>query len=109
VPRRDWYAVPLCLLPLGAGQFYHHEPVSGITLALLQGGCLAASIISYVKRDDHYDPRYGWYAGNAGAYRDYTTAYRIEFSVFGLAYLCGVVEALVRESRHPAAARERTR
>ncbi len=86
---------PLYLLPFGVGQFANGQRTKGWVILGTQAACLAASVVSYVKRDDYYDPRYGWYEGNREPYEDYTLAFRIDFAGFALAYLYGVVDGFV--------------
>jgi len=92
-------AAALCLLPLGGGQFANRQHAKGVVLALTQAAALAASVVSYATRANHYDATYGWYSGNAAAYHDYTVAYRVEFGLFGTGYLYGVIDALVCRAR----------
>lgn len=86
---------PLYLLPFGVGQFANGQQAKGWLILGTQAACLAASVVSYVKRDEYYDPRYGWYEGNREPYEDYTLAFRIDFAGFALAYLYGVVDGFV--------------
>ena len=101
--------VPLYLLPGGVGQFHNGQRTKGWVLLGTQVACLAASIVTYAAREEHYDSRYGWYEGNRDLYEDYTLAYRVEFGTFLAAYLYSVVDAFVMGRRARRAAAEEGR
>jgi len=102
----DWYRVPLYFVPGGTGQFYNRQPAKGAVLLIVQAVALAASVLTYAKRQDYYHPDYGWYAGNADEYAQATTAYRVEFGIFAAGYLWSVVDAFVVDGRRARARRE---
>jgi hypothetical protein len=99
----EWYRVPLYFLPGASGQFYNRDVKKAVPLLAVQTLGLVGSIVTYAARSSHYHDDYGWYEGNAREYENYTTAYRVEFSVFLVSYVYSVVDAFVSHRR-----RERT-
>jgi hypothetical protein len=90
--------VPVCLLPGGAGQFYHRQYLKGGLLLAAQTAFLGAAVWSYNQRQGLKDPQFGWTAANQDANLRYVNYMRIEFGLFSLAYLGGAVEAFLEPS-----------
>ncbi|MFA6549547.1 MAG: hypothetical protein WCT39_06445 [Candidatus Margulisiibacteriota bacterium] len=89
----DYPGIVFSILPGGAGQFYHKEPIKGSVIFLIQAAALGACIWSYNKREDIKDPQFGWTPENLEANDRYVKYMRVELSIFSIAWIYGIVDA----------------
>ena len=99
LPRPPAYRYGLYLCPFAAGQFYNQERAKGALFLALQAVSLTAVLVLYQKRQDLYNPEYGWYGGNLEENRNCVLGMRAGFSLAAVAYLYSAADAFITDRR----------